>query len=185
MDTAVTNLFDIPSDVIRFFAQARMPMTLADPELPDCPIILATAAFAAITGYELDEVVGRNCRFLQGAATRDEARVDIRETIRERGSLSITITNYKKDGRRFENVLLIRPITGADGETVRYLLGVQFDGSHFEAGTSYREFLSRENHRVDDLADDRLALMHAHETAAKVAQDRLGRLLQPAVAAAL
>ena len=185
METAVINLFDIPSDVMEFFAKARMPMTLADPELPDCPIILATPAFAAITGYELDEVIGRNCRFLQGAATRDEARMDIRETIRERGSLSITITNYKKDGRRFENVLLIRPITGADGEAVRYLLGVQFDGTHFDAGTSYRDFLSRQNHRLDDQADDRLALMRAHETAAKVAQDRLSRLLQPAVAMTL
>ena len=185
MDTAVTNLFDIPSDVIRFFAQARMPMTLADPDLPDCPIVLATPAFAAVTGYELDEIVGRNCRFLQGAATRDEARADIRDAIRERGRLSITITNYKKDGRSFENVLLIRPVTGADGETVRYLLGVQFDGTHFDAGTSYREFLARQSHRLDDQDDDRLALMRAHETAANVAQDRLSRLLQPAVAMTL
>lgn len=185
MDTAVTNLFDIPSDVVEFFAHARMPMTLADPDLPDCPIVLATPTFAAVTGYELDEIIGRNCRFLQGAATREEARADIRDTIRERGPLSITITNYKKDGRRFENVLLIRPVTGADGETVRYLLGVQFDGTQFEAGTSYREFLSRQNHRLDDLADDRLALMRAHETAANVAQDRLSRLLQPAVAMTL
>jgi len=185
MDTAVINLFDIPSDVVEFFAQARMPMTLADQELPDCPIILATPGFAAITGYELDEVVGRNCRFLQGAATRDEARADIREAIRDRGSVSITITNYKKDGRSFENVLLIRPITGADGETVRYLLGVQFDGTHFDAGATYGEFLSGQSHRLDDQADDRLALMRAHETAANVAQDRIRRLLQPAVAMTL
>lgn len=185
METAVSTLFDIPPSVTEFFAQARMPMTLADPELPDCPIILATPAFAAVTGYEIDEIIGRNCRFLQGDATKEEARADIRDTIRDRSSLSITITNYKKDGRRFENVLLIRPIMGADGDKVRYLLGVQFDGTHFDAGASYGEFLVRQNHRLDDQADDRLALMRAHETAAKVAQDRIGRLLQPAVAMTL
>ena len=55
--------------------RTRMPMVVTDPRLPDNPIVLANHAFLDLTGYTADEVVGRNCRFLQGAGT-DEAALD-------------------------------------------------------------------------------------------------------------
>lgn len=61
-----------------FFAaveMTRMPMILADPRLPDCPIAFANNAFLDLTGYEVSEVVGRNCRFLQGEPPRDWRRL--------------------------------------------------------------------------------------------------------------
>ena len=48
------------------FAQTRMAMSVTDPRQPDNPIVAINGAFTALTGYEAGEVVGRNCRFLQG-----------------------------------------------------------------------------------------------------------------------
>jgi PAS domain-containing protein len=48
------------------FERTRMPMVVSDARAPDQPIVLANSAFLELTGYGANEVVGRNCRFLQG-----------------------------------------------------------------------------------------------------------------------
>ncbi len=70
-----------------FFAaieMTRMPMILTDPNLPDNPIVFANRAFQDLTGYTEEEVLGRNCRFLQGAHTDREAVAELRPGLSDR-----------------------------------------------------------------------------------------------------
>jgi len=83
----------------------RMPMLITDPRKDDNPIVFANASFSKLTGFSNDEIVGRNCRFLQGPDT-DRAAVDkIRQAIAEPRPIEIELINYRKDGSRFWNRL--------------------------------------------------------------------------------
>lgn len=101
-------------------------ITLSDPDRPDNPIVYANAAFELITGYDRDEILGRNCRFLQGS-DRDQPEIErIREALREQQSVTVTLRNYRKDGTLFHNRFSIRPLLDRQGRLV-YYLGVQYD----------------------------------------------------------
>ncbi len=101
-------------------------ITLSDPDQPDNPIVYANEAFELITGYDRDEIVGRNCRFLQGD-DREQPEIDrIREALRERKSVTVTLRNYRKDGELFYNQFAIRPLFDQQGRLI-YFLGTQFD----------------------------------------------------------
>lgn len=101
-------------------------ITLSDPHQDDCPLIYANEAFELITGYERDEIIGRNCRFLQGD-DRDQPQIDkIREAMRTESSCTVTLRNYRKDGTLFHNRFSIRPIFDRAGN-LRYFLGIQYD----------------------------------------------------------
>ena len=100
--------------------RTRMPMVVSDPRQPDQPIIFANQAFLDKTGYTADEVIGRNCRFLQGPATDPAAVARIRAAIRAEQDLTIELLNYRRDGSTFWNRLLLSPITGDDGELLYY-----------------------------------------------------------------
>jgi PAS domain S-box-containing protein len=112
-----------------FFAAVettRMPMIVTDPHSPDNPIIFANSAFLQMTGYTAAEIIGSNCRLLQGPET-DRATVDaIKTAIAERTDLSTEILNYRKDGSSFWNALFISPIYNDDGELV-YFFASQLD----------------------------------------------------------
>lgn len=101
-------------------------VTLADPDLPDMPIVYANKAFETITGYTQQEVVGKNCRFLQGDDTDQEARAKIREALENCQPIEITLRNHKKDGELFYNHLALTPLFDQDGKLI-YYLGVQYD----------------------------------------------------------
>jgi len=92
----------------------------------DNPIIYTNPAFLRITGYQFDEVVGHNCRFLQGSETDPEAITQIRRAIAERDELKVTILNYRKDGQPFWNELKIAPVFSEDGDLL-YFIGIQTD----------------------------------------------------------
>lgn len=111
-----------PGDDIFFAAieLTRMPVVLSNPRLPDNPLVFANQAFMAMTGYEADEIIGRNCRFLQGDET-DRAVIDeVRAAIAERRDFATEILNYRKDGYAFWNALFLSPVFDADGELVYY-----------------------------------------------------------------
>jgi PAS domain S-box-containing protein len=107
-------------------AAAPTGVVVSDPTLPDCPIVYANAAFHRITGYAPAEVIGRNCRFLQGPGTDAKAVRAIGRAITEARSIDIALVNHRKDGRRFVNELHISPVLGADGRPVAFL-GIQHD----------------------------------------------------------
>ncbi|MGZ6775143.1 MAG: SpoIIE family protein phosphatase [Blastococcus sp.] len=100
--------------------------TITDPREPDNPLIWVNPSFTRVTGYEAQEVVGRNCRFLQGPAT-DPAAVDtIRAAIADRRTVTTTLLNYRKDGTAFWNQLSISPVFDGEGALVSFV-GVQTD----------------------------------------------------------
>lgn len=105
---------------------SQMAAIITDPKLPDNPIVACNAAFVALTGYAQDEIVGRNCRFLAGAATDPEATQQIRDAVREVRPALVELLNYKKDGTAFRNAVMIAPIFDAEGK-VEYFLGSQMD----------------------------------------------------------
>lgn len=118
----------IPKMLTTIFDACVNGVTLADPDLEDSPIIYANRPFMRITGYELDEIIGRNCRFLQGDDRDQEGRPRLREAIRNREQIEVTLRNYRKDGALFHNKLNITPLFDADGRLL-YFLGVQYDVS--------------------------------------------------------
>ena len=93
---------------------------------PDNPIIYANAGFERLTGYAEAEVLGSNCRLLQGPDTRLAAREELSRAIRERRPCTLEILNYRKDGGRFWNRLSVTPIRDSRGE-VTHFIGVQSD----------------------------------------------------------
>ena len=101
-------------------------VTLSDPDLPDNPIVYANQAFEAMSGYAQEEIVGRNCRFLQGADRNQEALDTIRAALQKHDSCVVTLRNDRKNGELFLNRLSIRPLVDREGQVI-YYLGVQYD----------------------------------------------------------
>ncbi|WP_246101953.1 histidine kinase famiy protein [Methylobacterium terricola] len=112
-----------------FFAaieMTRMPMILTDPRRPDNPIVFANRAFQDLTGYAESELIGRNCRFLQGPETSRETVAELRRAVEERRAIATEILNYKRDGSPFWNGIFIGPVFDAAGEIV-YFFASQLD----------------------------------------------------------
>ena len=106
----------------------RMSMIITDPRQPDNPIVFVNDAFLRLSGYERQEVLGKNCRFLQGPKT-DKATVDqLREAIAEKVDVSVDILNYRKDGSTFWNALYISPVSNDRGELL-FFFASQLDVS--------------------------------------------------------
>lgn len=139
----------IPDEVQNFFARANVPLTLADARTHDMPLILANDAFCELTGYALDEFQGRNCRFLQGDSENITAREDIRYALQNAESSQTVLTNFRKDGQSFRNLLFLYPIKSQQNELI-YFLGSQF---HIREQTSEGDASDRLYELEDSLAD--------------------------------
>jgi PAS domain S-box-containing protein len=74
-----------------------------------------------VAGYNREEAVGRNCRFLQGPETEPEAIQVIRNTLSKGQDCHVKLTNYRKNGDKFQNLLSMKPVFDADG-IYRYVL---------------------------------------------------------------
>jgi diguanylate cyclase (GGDEF)-like protein/PAS domain S-box-containing protein len=91
----------------------------------DHPIRYVNPAFERITGYRAADVLGRNCRLLQGPGTDLAAVAQLRDALHERRSVTVTLRNYRRDGRPFWNEISLSPVT--DGARVTHVIGVQTD----------------------------------------------------------
>lgn len=112
-----------------FFAaieMTRMPMILTDPAQDDNPIVFANKAFLDLTGYEESEILGRNCRFLQGAQTDRDSVSELRDAVARHESIALEILNYKRDGTPFWNAVFIGPVYDTAG-TLLYFFASQLD----------------------------------------------------------
>jgi sigma-B regulation protein RsbU (phosphoserine phosphatase) len=103
-------------------------ITIADARLPDRPLIYVNAGFEKLTGYSRDEVLGRNCRFLQGAGTEADTVTEIRNAVNDGRECTVEILNYRKDGSPFWNRLAITPVEDDSGE-ITHFIGIQSDVS--------------------------------------------------------
>lgn len=91
-------------------------IVISNPELEDCPIVFANDKFLEHSGYTEKEVLGRNCRFMQGAETEQEAINLFRRIIAERRTETVVVTNYKKDGTKFRNKVLLTAVKDREGK---------------------------------------------------------------------
>lgn len=107
---------------------SQQNFAISDPSLPDNPIVYVSQGFLELTGYTLDQVLGRNCRFLQGPGT-DQAAVDvIRRGVREGTDTSVCLLNYKADGTPFWNQFFVAALRDAENNVVNFV-GVQCEVS--------------------------------------------------------
>jgi len=116
----------IPQVLSKILDSCVNGVSLADPDQEDLPLVYVNKAFETITGYTLAEVVGKNCRFLQGKE-HDQTEVNkLREAIKNKKSVEVTLHNYRKNGELFYNHLLMSPLFDSQGNLL-YFLGVQLD----------------------------------------------------------
>lgn len=116
----------IPQVLAAILDECVNGVTLADPDLEDAPIIYANKAFERLTGYSQAEIIGHNCRFLQGEDREQEGRYQISAAMSQQQGVEVTLRNYKKDGTLFYNHLKIVPLFDKK-QRVIYYLGVQYD----------------------------------------------------------
>lgn len=109
---------------IKALQTAQQNFVVTDPSLPDNPIVYATQGFLNLTGYSLDQVLGRNCRFLQGPETDPKAVEKIRRAIEDGSDMSVCLLNYRVDGTTFWNQFFIAALRDAAGNITNYV-GVQ------------------------------------------------------------
>lgn len=135
-------------------AQTRMAVCLCDPDEPDHPIVFANRAFRELTGYSEDEVVGQNCRFLQGPETDPDAIAKMREAIEKEEVVVVELLKYRKDDSTFWNALHLGPIYDQSGRLV-YFFGSQWDVSDVRAARAeelYAREMARElSHRMKNM----------------------------------
>lgn len=135
-------------------AQTRMAICLCDPHQPDMPIVFANRAFRRLTGYSEDDIVGRNCRLLQGPKTDQGAIERIRKAIETQDVVVVELLNYRKNGTTFWNALHLGPIYNKGGELV-YFFGNQWDVSDVRAARAEelhaREMARELSHRMKNM----------------------------------
>lgn len=92
----------------------------------DNPIVAVNEAFCTLTGYSEADIMGRNCRFLAGEATEEEANMALRDAIAHGRPALVELTNYRKDGTPFRNAVMLAPVMGEDG-AIAYFIGSQME----------------------------------------------------------
>jgi PAS domain S-box-containing protein len=141
----------------------RLACAVADAAVPDLPLLWVSPAFLALTGYELDEVIGRNCRFLQGPETDPAAVQRLRAALAAGRPCCEILLNYRKDGSTFVNELRLEPVADATGR--RYVLGIQTDlKATFEGypRVEIERLLQLERNRANGAFQLALSLLRLH-----------------------
>ncbi|WP_170315486.1 ANTAR domain-containing protein [Nakamurella deserti] len=116
----------LPGILTRAVADAAVSITVADMTVPHRPLVYVNPAFERLTGYAAADVLGRNCRFLQGDHTNDEQNQAIREAMRDGRSTDTLIRNFTADGTPFWNEFHLSPVRNVHGRLTHYI-GYQLD----------------------------------------------------------
>ena len=134
-----------PGDPFRAAVQDSITaIVVSDPTLPDNPLVYVNPAFTTLTGFAPEEVLGRNCRFMQGALTQAADVERLRAAIRNRERIELDLLNHRRDGTPFWNRLMVAPVFDAAGD-LRHFVASQLD-------------VTIERHRLQQLQQDRDAL---------------------------
>ena len=127
-----------PGERARAFSSAPLSLVISDPTQDDEPLVWVNSTFLTVTGYDEDEVLGRNCRFLQGPGTDRDVVARLRDALGTDGSAHETLLNYRRDGSSFYNDVTISSVHDGDGRLV-HRVGVQRD-------VTQQVLLDRERH---------------------------------------
>jgi PAS domain S-box-containing protein len=133
----------------RAMDEAPVGITIADADRQDTPLVYANGRFEHVTGYPLEETIGRNCRFLQGEDTDDDPVQTLREAIESERPTTVELRNYRKDGTPFWNEVTIAPVPDDDGR-VTHFVGFQNDVTTRKEA---ERALERERASLDHLLD--------------------------------
>ncbi|MHC9235267.1 PAS domain-containing protein [Pseudooceanicola sp. 502str34] len=121
------NVSSLPSALAQYLNKSTVALALSETG-GDTPLVLVNDAFCKLTGYDADDVLNRNCRFLQGPETTEETRRALGDFVRGQGPDQgrFPILNYRKDGTTFHNYVFMTRLKDNAGRT-RYILASQFD----------------------------------------------------------
>ncbi|VEU43851.1 unnamed protein product [Pseudo-nitzschia multistriata] len=108
-------------NLVTSIQQSQHSFVITDPSLQDNPIVFASDDFLRLTGYSRDDVLGRNCRFLQGPETSKDKLDIIRKGLPSGEDISITFVNYTADGTPFWNKLFIAALRDAQNNIVNFI----------------------------------------------------------------
>ncbi len=133
MNTEERKLFSITKDALESLQLLKAALdssitgiVITDNSLPDNPIVYCNESFERLTGYGRDEIIGRNCRFLQAKDRKQAQRDYLKKAIEAGDSCKVELRNYKKDGTLFWNELYLSPIKNEEGR-ITHFIGVQHD----------------------------------------------------------
>src|SRR5918998_2698898 len=107
----------------RAVAASSNGIVITDPRLPDDPIVYVNPAFEKTTGYPMEEVIGSNCRFLQGEDRDQPELEELRACLREGQECRVVLRNYRRDGTRFWNELYVSPVHDEAGDVINFVWG--------------------------------------------------------------
>ncbi|HET9071553.1 MAG TPA: SpoIIE family protein phosphatase [Acidimicrobiales bacterium] len=167
-----------------------LAFTITDPRQDDNPLVWVNPAFSRVTGYDHDEAVGRNCRFLQGPATDRAVVQEIADAVAAGEAITRTLVNYRKDGTAFWNQVAVSPVFDGDDHLVSFV-GVQTDVTERVRSDTERELAyaaERAARRDAEHSRARLALLaeaSARLTSTLDAEEnvqRLAEIIVPALA---
>ena len=143
-------------------------VVIADARRKNMPLIFVNPAFERITGYPAEEVIGTNCRFLQGDEKKQGGLATLRNALSSGQSCSVVLRNYRKDGKPFWNELYVAPIWDDEGELTHFL-GIQTDVTRRVEAENVQHRLQRElrerNRELEALNEQKNQLlgMAAHD----------------------
>jgi PAS domain S-box-containing protein len=167
------------AEVAKRLDGANIPLTIADATRPDMPLCYVNPAFCSATGYDAGQVVGKNCRFLQGDLDNDTARLKMRRGLAQKTGFQVVFRNKRADGSTFDNLVIIEPLTDADGQLL-YVVGSQFvlkEGTQTSEATTTGQGIVREIDKLLQLnerlrATSRQALARSMAASDKLWQER-------------
>jgi PAS domain S-box-containing protein len=140
-------------NLVRSIQQSQHSFVITDPSLQDNPIIFASNDFLSLTGYAREEVLGRNCRFLQGTETSQDKVAQIRKGLANGEDLSVTMINYTSDGTPFWNQLFIAALRDSSNNIVNFIGVVTKVASPDEDDPEHGKRLPGEGSSDDGLDD--------------------------------
>ncbi|MEG4323492.1 MULTISPECIES: PAS domain S-box protein [unclassified Microcoleus] len=147
----------------RAMAATSTGVTISDATNPEHPIIYCNPAFESMTGYRREEILGKNCRFLQGSDTDSAALEIIRQALKTETGCQVILKNYRKDGTIFWNYFSISPVRDKTGKLTHFI-GVQrdiTDRKQAEEALQKSEVQSREQSAQLAAALEELKITHS------------------------
>ncbi|WP_271077474.1 PAS domain-containing protein [Aurantiacibacter sp. MUD61] len=135
-------------------------LVIADAQLEDRPLIYVNSAFERMTGFHREAIIGKNCRFLQGEDTDPATREEIREALEKGREVTTDIVNYRSDGEKFINRLMIVPLQD-DGGKVTHFMGIQTICPEQNSATARAAKLDESLREVQHRVKNHLAMLLA------------------------